>query len=63
MPQAAQNSLNPVRKVKDTIKDILASHGIDYEEHVDLVLDTLQEVGLARDKQVLELFPFQMSGA
>ena len=62
VPQAAQNSLNPVFKVKRIIADILAAHNIDMESHMDLVLDTLQEVGLARDKQILELYPFQMSG-
>ena len=62
VPQAAQNSLNPVFKVKRIVADILSAHNIDVESHMDLVLDALQEVGLARDRQVLELYPFQMSG-
>lgn len=62
VPQAAQNSLNPIRKVKESIADILKGHGIDYNSYLPEIYRTLEEVGLGQDKQVLDMYPFQLSG-
>lgn len=61
VPQAAQNSLNPIRKVKETFFDILKAKGMDYNANIDVVYSALEEVGLT-DKQVLDMYPFQLSG-
>jgi peptide/nickel transport system ATP-binding protein len=61
VPQAAQNSLNPIRKVKDTINDMLRGHGMDLSTNRESVLKTMEMVGLS-DRQVLDMYPFQLSG-
>ncbi|MCH4816266.1 MAG: ABC transporter ATP-binding protein [Saccharolobus sp.] len=61
VPQAAQNSLNPIRKIKETFIDILKSKGMDYYANTDIVHRALEDVGLT-DRQVLDMYPFQLSG-
>lgn len=61
VPQAAQNSLNPIRKVRETFADILKSRGMDYYANTDIVYKALEDVGLT-DRQVLDMYPFQLSG-
>lgn len=61
IPQAAQNSLNPIRKVKETFEDVLKAKGMNYYNNTSLIYRTLEEVGF-NDKQVLDMYPFQLSG-
>ncbi|AOL16517.1 ABC transporter ATP-binding protein [Sulfolobus sp. A20] len=61
VPQAAQNSLNPIRKVKETFADILKSKGMDYYNNLSMIYKALEDVGLS-DKQILDMYPFQLSG-
>lgn len=61
VPQAAQNSLNPIRKVKETFMDILKAKGLDYYANLDMIYKTLDDVGLY-DRQILDMYPFQLSG-
>lgn len=61
VPQAAQNSLNPIRKVKETFADILKAKGIDYNMNSSIIYKTLEDVGLS-DRQILDMYPFQLSG-
>ncbi|ACP47619.1 oligopeptide/dipeptide ABC transporter, ATPase subunit [Sulfolobus islandicus Y.N.15.51] len=61
VPQAAQNSLNPIRKVKETFTDILKAKGMDYYANINVVYNALEEVGFT-DRQVLDMYAFQLSG-
>ena len=60
--QGAMNSLNPVMRVKDQIRDGLADHGVRLagRELDDRVRDLLESVGLRRD--VANMFPHELSG-
>ncbi len=61
VPQAAMNSLNPIIKVEQEIKDILKSHaGADYSEDLSHVKELLSYVGLS--ELVLSMYPHQLSG-
>ncbi|BCU67791.1 dipeptide/oligopeptide/nickel ABC transporter ATP-binding protein [Sulfolobales archaeon HS-7] len=61
VPQAAQNSLNPIRKVKEIFFDVLKSRGMDYYSNINVIYRALEDVGFS-DKQVLDMYPFQLSG-
>ena len=60
--QGAMNSLNPVMRVGDQIKDALIDHGVHApsSELTDRVVKLLRRVGLARD--VANRFPHELSG-
>lgn len=60
--QGAMNSLNPVMRVGDQIKDALIDHGVraPSSELTDRVVKLLRRVGLARD--VANRFPHELSG-
>jgi len=62
IPQGAMNSLNPVMKVKEQIKDaILAHEGSRAKSGLQRRIETLLEmVGLPR--RVAELYPHELSG-
>lgn len=56
--QAAQNSLNPLLKIRRQLIDSLIDHNIDFTEK-DLI-DVLELVNL--DKKVLDVYPVELSG-
>ncbi len=60
--QGAMNSLNPVLRVKEQIRDGWQDHGAEISGRVfeDRVRELLHSVGLRRD--VAEMFPHELSG-
>ena len=60
--QGAMNSLNPVLRVKEQIRDGLKDHGIQLSPRAfaDRVAELLNSVGLRRD--VANMFPHELSG-
>jgi peptide/nickel transport system ATP-binding protein len=60
--QGAMNSLNPVAKVRDQIRDGLRDHGVQLSnrEFDDRVNELLDSVGLRRD--VAGMYPHELSG-
>src|SRR5215207_9221717 len=60
--QGAMNSLNPVLRVKEQIRDGLKDHGIQLSPRAfnDRVAELLNSVGLRRD--VANMFPQDLSG-
>jgi peptide/nickel transport system ATP-binding protein len=60
--QGAMNSLNPVMRIQDQIKDAWADHGIRYSrrEADDQIASLLQWVGLR--PEVARVFPHELSG-
>jgi peptide/nickel transport system ATP-binding protein len=60
--QAAQNSLNPVMRVKDTFYETAKAHGITDKNDVRArTLDLLRKVQLDPDR-VYNAYPFELSG-
>lgn len=60
VPQAAMNSLNPVRKIGDQFRDVLFAHGLNPDGSEDLIREKINLVRL--DDYVLDLFPHELSG-
>jgi oligopeptide/dipeptide ABC transporter ATP-binding protein len=62
IPQGAMNSLNPVMKVKDQIKDAILAHesAPSRQELQTRILDLLRSVDLP--DRVYEMFPHELSG-
>jgi peptide/nickel transport system ATP-binding protein len=60
--QGAMNSLNPVKRVHDQIKDALIDHGesLTQKELEARIADLLERVGLKRE--VAGMFPHELSG-
>jgi peptide/nickel transport system ATP-binding protein len=60
--QGAMNSLNPVARIKDQIRDGLADHGVRLspKAFADRVDELLDSVGLRRD--VGDMYPHELSG-
>jgi peptide/nickel transport system ATP-binding protein len=60
--QGAMNSLNPVMRIEDQIKDAWVDHGIRYSrrEADERIADLLRWVGL--QPQVARVFPHELSG-
>jgi peptide/nickel transport system ATP-binding protein len=60
--QGAMNSLNPVMRVKDQIRDGLTDHGAKMagKELDDRIKELLESVGLRRD--VANMYPHELSG-
>lgn len=60
--QGAMNSLNPVMRVRDQIRDGLADHGVKLTGKAldDRATELLESVGLRRD--VANMFPHELSG-
>ena len=60
--QGAMNSLNPIMRVKDQIRDGLIDHGVRLSGKAldDRVRELLESVGLRRD--VANMFPHELSG-
>lgn len=60
--QAAQNSLNPVMRVKDTFRETARAHGKRNRKEVDeRTLDLLRAVQL-EPRRVFDAFPHELSG-
>ena len=60
VPQAAMNSLNPVRRIEDQFIDLFMAHNIDMEDYHRKFVDKLSLVRL--NESVLRLFPYELSG-
>ncbi len=60
IPQAAMNSLNPVKRIGDQFQDILMAHDLDPESNADKVRESISMVRL--DENVLNMFPHELSG-
>ena len=60
--QGAMNSLNPVRRVRDQVRDGLRDHGVSLSGRAfdDRVAELLHSVGLRRD--VADMYPHELSG-
>lgn len=60
--QGAMNSLNPVMRIEDQIKDAWADHGVSYtrRESEEQIANLLRWVGLRPD--VARVFPHELSG-
>ncbi|MGC4191425.1 MAG: ABC transporter ATP-binding protein [Thermomicrobiales bacterium] len=60
--QAAQNSLNPVMRIKDTFAETARAHGVNDKDLVrERTLDLLRKVQLDPER-VYNAFPFELSG-
>lgn len=58
IPQGSLNVLNPMRRVRDIVKDLETSHGIEIpEEKIKQHLETLK-----LPSHVLNMYPFELSG-
>ena len=61
IPQGSMHVLNPVRKIRDTFHDFIATHqNLDKSETTKLSQDYLQKLGLSG--QVMNAYPHQHSG-
>lgn len=60
IPQAAMNSLNPVKRIAMQFQDILMAHDLDPDQNRDRILEILKMVRL--DKNVLNNYPHELSG-
>ncbi|ADD01632.1 oligopeptide/dipeptide ABC transporter, ATPase subunit [Thermoanaerobacter italicus Ab9] len=60
IPQYAMDALNPTRKIKGIIKDLVEEHRIKYEEIEKRLHERLNMVKLSKD--VLNMYPFELSG-
>jgi peptide/nickel transport system ATP-binding protein len=62
IPQGSMSVLNPVLKIKDTYEDFIASHlkGQSREKIFELAHQQILELGLP--KNVLDVYPHQLSG-
>ena len=61
IPQGSMHVLNPVRKIRDTFHDFIATHqNLNKSEPTQLSQDYLQKLGLSG--QVMNAYPHQLSG-
>ncbi len=62
IPQGAMNSLNPVMRIKDQIRDVIFTHEGRQDKTVlkNRILELLNQVGLPG--RVYEMFPHELSG-
>jgi peptide/nickel transport system ATP-binding protein len=60
IPQYAMSALNPTRKIRRLIADLLRSHGVREREVMTELRRRIALVGL--DQDVLDRYPFELSG-
>ena len=60
VPQYAMSALNPTRKLRKFIAELLHSRGVDYKDILPELVRRLELVGLSRD--VLARYPIELSG-
>lgn len=60
VPQYAMSALNPTRKIRRLAADLLRCHGMRYAQVADELKRRIGLVGL--DQDVLERYPFELSG-
>ncbi|OAA30740.1 peptide ABC transporter ATPase [Kosmotoga arenicorallina S304] len=60
IPQYAMNALNPIKKLRQIISDLLEHHGKSFTKMKDTIEERLSLVEL--DKKVLDLYPIELSG-
>ena len=62
IPQGSMSALNPVLKLKETYEDFIGSHLVEQsrEESFELARKQIQALGLP--KNILNLYPHQLSG-
>ena len=61
VPQAAMNSLNPIIRIGEEIRDIVMSHDPEHSRDYDVKVEELLEY-VELPKTVLSMFPHQLSG-
>jgi peptide/nickel transport system ATP-binding protein len=62
IPQGSMSALNPVLKLKETYKDFIGSHLGDQSREEIFELAHKQILALGLPKNILELYPHQLSG-
>ncbi|RKX53595.1 MAG: ABC transporter ATP-binding protein [Thermotoga sp.] len=60
IPQYAMNALNPTKKLKVLMDDLLREHGSDFKSHTAEILRRLKMVNLP--ESVLNMYPIELSG-
>ncbi|HOP94442.1 MAG TPA: ABC transporter ATP-binding protein [Dictyoglomaceae bacterium] len=60
IPQSSMNVLNPVRKIRDIVCDIIESHKMEKEFYEAKIVESLNHFGLS--PSILNLYPYQLSG-
>jgi peptide/nickel transport system ATP-binding protein len=60
IPQYAMDAMNPTKKIKQIIDDLLHEHGESFERKKDLIEERLEIVNLG--KKVLNMYPIELSG-
>lgn len=58
--QNPSDSLNPYRRVGKQIEEALKTHGLKCSK--DIVLEVMDDVGIADAKLIYDMYPFQLSG-
>nr|WP_233186192.1 ABC transporter ATP-binding protein [Thermotoga sp. KOL6] len=60
IPQYAMDAMNPTKKIKQIIDDLLHEHGESFERKKDVIEERLEIVNLG--KRVLNMYPIELSG-
>jgi len=60
IPQYAMDALNPTKKIKQIVDDLLREHNSSFEEKRELIEERLAIVNLS--KKVLNMYPIELSG-
>lgn len=60
IPQYAMDALNPTKKVKQMIEDLLKEHKVKIEQKLEMLIERLSLINLS--KKVLDMYPVELSG-
>ena len=60
IPQYAMDALNPTKKIRQIVDDLLREHNSSFEEKRELIEERLAIVNLS--KKVLNMYPIELSG-
>jgi peptide/nickel transport system ATP-binding protein len=60
VPQYAMSALNPTRKIRQLVADLLQCHGVHYDSVLEEMKRRIALVGL--DEGVLDMYSFELSG-